>query len=99
MSLLGAMIGRFYQPILAQARQDGIPILDLSNVFNPYQGLYESGIEPNEHGSELIAEGIAHIVQNHDFDDGESQIYAKFGEGYTGSANTTSWRVAYPIRA
>lgn len=73
---LGALIEKFYQPILKRAKEDGIPILDLPNTFDPYQNLYLSGIEPGVEGGKLIAEGIAHIVQNHCYSS-PSKLYAK----------------------
>lgn len=45
MSLFGALLMRFYQPILKEARDARIPVLDLPNTFNPYDDLYISGIE------------------------------------------------------
>ncbi|PIS00380.1 MAG: hypothetical protein COT84_08075 [Chlamydiae bacterium CG10_big_fil_rev_8_21_14_0_10_35_9] len=95
MSLFGALLQKFYHPMLAKAREDRIPVLDLPNTFNPYEDLYESGIEPNANGSKLIAEGIAHIVQNHDFE-GTGRIYAKRDENYTSLPITKGWTVEYP---
>lgn len=77
MSLFGALLMRFYQPILKEARDARIPVLDLPNTFNPYDDLYISGIEPSAQGSALIAEGIAYIVENHDFEEEQSMIYSK----------------------
>lgn len=95
MSLFGTLLERFYQPMLKEAREARIPVLDLPNTFNPYHGLYISGIEPNKKGSALIAKGIAHIVQNHDFQ-GESMIYAETNDQYAASPNSRGWSVAYP---
>lgn len=99
MSMLGALMRSFYQPILEKAKKEGIPILDLPNTFNPYQKLYECGIEPNKEGGGLIAEGIHHIVKHHDFK-GESMIYSKpFGHSkYQGAvfADPSEWSVASP---
>jgi len=75
-SMLNGMLERFYQPLLKKAKEENIPILDLSNTFNPYKPLYMSGIEPNEAGGKLIAEGIDHIIRHHDFS-GPSKLYAK----------------------
>lgn len=99
MVLLGAMMQRFYQPILEQAKKDGIPILDMPNTFHPYRNLYECGIEPNAQGSELIAEGIHHILKNHDFT-GKSMMYAKdpnvpLAIYESKETNPSTWRVAY----
>lgn len=99
MSMLGGMLESFYQPILNRAKKDRIPILDLPNTFNPYEKLYECGIEPNAKGGKLIADGIHHIVTQHDFSK-ESILYSKpSGKSeFTGAANRNSseWKVAYP---
>lgn len=76
-------------------KDSNIPVLDLPNTFNPNNNLYECGIEPNGKGSKLIAEGIAHIVQNHDFND-QSVLYAKNDQNYSAAQNTPYWSVAYP---
>lgn len=96
MSLFGALLMRFYQPILKEARDARIPVLDLPNTFNPYDDLYISGIEPSAQGSALIAEGIAYIVENHDFEEEQSMIYSKTDDSYGGRLNTEKWSVAYP---
>ena len=62
-----------------------------------------SGIEPGEKGSELIAEGIDHIIKNHDYDDEDSvsKLYSKKGSAdkYFASDNTVSgWEVSYPVK-
>lgn len=97
---IGALMKRFYAPILLQAEKDRIPILDLPNTFNPFDGsLYLSGIEPSKKGGRLIAEGIAHIIGNHDFG-GKSRIYAKSASSLSYSGDDlnggTSWTVRYP---
>ncbi len=100
MATMSALIQSFYQPMLAKAKEERIPILDLSNTFNPYEKLYESGIEPNAEGGKLIAEGIDHIVKHHDFT-GESMLYSKPGgtSEFVGNANASNWKVALPIKA
>lgn len=101
MATLGGLMETFYRPILAQAKEDGIPILDLPNTFNPYEKLYISGIEPSKEGGALIAEGISHIVKHHDFHFC-SVIYSKRDPQaeYTDSENPgfRGWQVAYPSR-
>ncbi len=101
MSMLGGMLESFYRPILKLAKKERIPILDLSNTFNPYKNLYTCGIEPNEAGGKLIADGIDHIVSKHDFS-GESVLYSKKDEksGFMGKANrnASDWQVVYPSR-
>lgn len=75
-AVLGALMEKFYQPILKYAKDQAIPILDLPNTFNPYKKLYLAGIEPGVEGGKLIAEGIDHIVKNHDYNS-SSKLYAK----------------------
>lgn len=98
MATLGGLMETFYKPILAKAKKENIPVLDLPNTFNPYKPLYQSQIEPNEAGGALIAEGIDHIVRNHDFS-GPSQLYAKPDDNdYRASLNpgSSGWKVHYP---
>jgi hypothetical protein len=101
LATLGGLMERFYSPILAHAKQEGIPILDLPNTFNPHDpALYINQIEPSAKGGALIAEGIKHIVINHEFSSKRSIMYAKKDgvPGFTGSDNPGSrgWQVAYP---
>jgi lysophospholipase L1-like esterase len=77
MVVLGELMTLFYRPILEYANQKNIPVLDLANTFNPYEKLYEGGIEPNHNGSQLIAEGIHHIIENHNFTSGHSALYSR----------------------
>ena len=97
MLCMGTLLQSFYRPILQQAKKDKIPILDLPNTFNPYKDLYDHGIEPGKQGTELIAEGIAHIVKNHDYST-ESKLYSKKGNEYNAAINQPSnWNVSYPL--
>lgn len=96
MLCLETLLQSFYRPILEQAKKDSIPVLDLPNTFNPNNDLYDSGIEPGKQGAELIAEGVAHIVNNHDYSK-PSQLYSKTKDVYEGAINEPSnWKVAYP---
>jgi hypothetical protein len=97
MTTLGGLIEKFYKPILAKAREEKIPILDLPNTFNPYEELYEEGIEPNKEGGKVIAEGISYIVKTHKFETPESWIYSKGtkGLGWSPSPNEGDWEVNY----
>lgn len=98
MSMFNALLKSFYLPVLRYAKKEKIPLLDLSNTFNPYDKLYCEGIEPNESGSKLIAEGVYHIVKNHNFK-GDSLVYAKSDENetYTAKPNDPeTWQVAHP---
>jgi hypothetical protein len=63
MTMIGALMEKFYQPMLERAVRDHLPILDLPNSFNPYDRLYISGIEPNVRAGELIAQGITTIIK------------------------------------
>lgn len=99
-STISALMESFYQPMLAKAKKENIPILDLPNTFNPHEKLYESGIEPNAAGGKLIAEGIDHIVKHHDFS-GESKLYSKpsGSSEYVGIGHASDWKVALPTKA
>ncbi len=99
MTLLGHLMRSFYQPILEYAQKERIPVLDLPNTFNPHQNLYTSGIEPNKNGSQLIAQGLEHILVEHNFQK-ESMLYARSNQepSYTGKPNNpTAWEVEYPL--
>ncbi len=74
--LLADFMKEFYAPILKAAKEKKIPVLDLSRTFDPKARLYICGIEPNKAGGALIAEGLKHIIKQHDFA-GESKVYAK----------------------
>ena len=83
--LLGSLMEWFYKPILEDAKKRNIPILDITNTFDPFHDqkisenedrMYVCQIEPGPKGSELIAEGIDHIVKNHDYTQ-PSLIYSK----------------------
>jgi len=102
MATLGGLMETFYRPILAQAKADGIPILDLPNTFNPYDSsLYIAQIEPSQKGGQLIAEGLDHIIKHHDFTSPESLMYSKRGSDQEFTANenpgSSGWSVAYPL--
>ena len=99
MAALGGLMKTFYQPILERAKRDRLPVLDLANTFHPRKKIYACGIEPGEKGGRLIAEGIWHIVKQHDFSK-ESFLYSKTSSqsSYTRKPNASpaSWYVAYP---
>jgi hypothetical protein len=97
MATLGGLMETFYKPILAQAKKDRIPILDLPNTLNPYGDFYIAQIEPNAEASQLIAEGLSHIIHHHDFTRG-SLIYSKKENQaeYTAAENLNGWTVDYP---
>ncbi len=55
-----------YAPIIAKAKEKGLPMIDLPNTFDIRNDkLYCSQIEPSEQGGEIISQLIAHIVKNH----------------------------------
>ena len=95
-AMIGALLEKFYAPILERAKEDHIPVLDLTNTFDPYKPLYDSGIEPGPMGGILIANGIEHVVKNHDYQ-GTSRIYsappatAKYDS--TENDNPAGWEV------
>jgi hypothetical protein len=93
MATLGSLMEKFYQPILVQAKRDGIPILDLPNSFDPYdETLYLSQIEPSAKGSKLIAKGIKEIIDDYVAD--ESRIYTIIPKGSTSVVNDPAhWKV------
>jgi hypothetical protein len=103
LATLGGLLETFYKPILAEAKANGIPVLDLPNTFNPNDSsLYIAQIEPSRKGGQLIAEGLAHIIKHHDFTSSNSKsvIYSK-GESnqeFTSAKNPglSGWSVAYP---
>ncbi|HEX4839329.1 MAG TPA: hypothetical protein VFU89_02670, partial [Rhabdochlamydiaceae bacterium] len=103
MAALGGLMETFYRPILAQAKADGIPILDLPNTFNPYDSsLYIAQIEPSQKGGQLIAEGLDHIIKHHDFTSSKSLMYSKrdSNQKFTATENpgSSGWSVAYPTK-
>ena len=66
-----------YPEILKFARDFKLPIIDLPRTFDATDGdLYKCQIEPSAKGGALIADLIAHVVKNHDFD-GPSAFYFK----------------------
>jgi hypothetical protein len=66
-AVFGASLERLYQPILEKAKEDNLPILDLPNLFNPYdRTLYESEIEPSGKGGKFIAGELAKIIETYD---------------------------------
>ncbi|MCE5293668.1 MAG: hypothetical protein LLF94_03515 [Chlamydiales bacterium] len=100
LTALGGLMESFYRPILARAKADNIPVLDLPNTFNPYKDLYTAQIEPNEKGGELIAQGIAKIIEA---DDGKtSKLWAKkpgdLAYKATENPGANGWKVTFPAR-
>lgn len=79
MATLSGLMESFYKPILARAKADKIPVLDLPNTLDPHKPLFTSQIEPNKEGGTLIAEGLAHIIKTHNHQVDPSLLYAKNG--------------------
>jgi hypothetical protein len=97
MATLSGLMEAFYKPILERAKKERIPVLDLPNTFDPTRALYRAQIEPNAAGGRLIASGITHIIQQHNFE-GESLLYAtnlSRDDTFTASPNpgNSGWRV------
>jgi hypothetical protein len=102
MAALGGLMETFYRPLLAQAKAEGIPILDLPNTFNPNDSsLYIAQIEPSQEGSKLIAEGIDNIIKRHDFTNSRSVMYSKRDSDerfIPFEPESGGWSVAYPAK-
>lgn len=72
---IGLLMQTIYAPVFKVAREKGIPIIDMARSFDLNDpSLYVSQIEPSELGSKIIADTIAHCVNNHQVNDG-SQFY------------------------
>lgn len=92
--VIGALMEKLYRPILEYAKNEKLPILDLPNIFNPFQkDLYLSEIEPSEQGGNHIANRLATIIQIH----AKSSPSTIYGSG-SGPNNPEKWTVAYPSK-
>jgi hypothetical protein len=99
MAMMGALMEKFYQPMLERARQRLLPILDLPNSFNPYADLYISGIEPNARAGALIAQGITTIIRGSDLGRAHTlDVAAIYRCDRGGTAIPRHWQVEYPSR-
>lgn len=95
-TMLGYMMERFYRPILQHAEKEGIPVLDLSNCFNPFETqLYHTGIEPSKEGGEKISEGLARIIQK-ELRPEQNSLMLHDCEGGVKKMESHLWRVVYP---
>lgn len=92
MAMLGALMEKYYRPILERAKKDYLPILDLPNSFNPYEKLYISGIEPSKEGGELIATGLNQIIRNSIYET-SSRIF--LCNGQSSNNDPQNWEVKY----
>ncbi len=76
---LHAIMEKAYGPIIAHARENQIPILDMSTTFDhTNKDLYVRQIEPSKSGAAVIADMISHVINVHDFS-GPSAMYVKPG--------------------
>ena len=99
MTTLGALLETFYRPILAEAQKSRTPVLDLANMFDPYNSnLYTSQIEPSQAGGSLIAQGLSHIIKHSKPEEEPSLIYFTTPTGaMTSKVNEPlKWKVIYP---
>jgi hypothetical protein len=106
MGVLGNLLQLFYRPILERAKKDNIPVLDLSNTFDPYDhSLYNATIEPSRLGGEIIAKGICEIVKReHARTEEVSKLYSTMLENPQDESMTfqstindpANWQVHYP---
>lgn len=68
-----------YAPIIAYARENQIPILDMATTFDhTSKDIYVAQIEPGRQGAAIIANMITHVINTHDFN-GPSSLYVKPG--------------------
>ena len=73
-----ALMERVYAPVLALARELGLPVIDLPRSFDCRDaGLYRMQIEPSAAGGALIAELVAHVLRAHDWGAARSVLYRK----------------------
>lgn len=64
---LNGLMENIYAPVLALARERGLPVIDLPRTFDIYRSeLYEHQIEPSGKGGEVIAAIAKYVVANHD---------------------------------
>ncbi len=78
LTCLGALLEKFYRPIVNRSVAMDIPILDLPNTFDPHNSsLYLAQIEPSAMGGALIAEGLAKVIKEYQPSTNGNQIYSK----------------------
>eukprot|EP00931_Biecheleriopsis_adriatica_P114179 TRINITY_DN89671_c0_g1_i1.p1 TRINITY_DN89671_c0_g1~~TRINITY_DN89671_c0_g1_i1.p1 ORF type:complete len:177 (-),score=15.76 TRINITY_DN89671_c0_g1_i1:39-491(-) len=76
-SKLNHLMEQVYNPILAMASENHLPVIDLPRSFSIQdESLYRCQIEPSAAGGSLITELISHVVCNHDFA-GTSMLYLR----------------------
>ena len=85
-----------YKPIFAFAQKLKLPIIDLTNSFDPMDGtLYVSQIEPSVEGGKIIATLIKHVLSNHKFNENESTLYKIKGSDINSELNqgVDTWKI------
>ncbi len=65
----------FNDVIIRQAFMAGVPLIDLRLVCNEDKD-YANEIEPSESGGEKIANAIARLVLDHNFESGRTEVFA-----------------------
>lgn len=90
-TMISALMEKFYRPMLSLAHQNKLPILDLPNSFNPFRPLYTCGIEPSKKGARLIAKGLTNLIQK--YPTTESRRFLCNGQECINDGS--NWGVAY----
>eukprot|EP00239_Pterosperma_sp_CCMP1384_P008306 CAMPEP_0197848014 /NCGR_PEP_ID=MMETSP1438-20131217/7779_1 /TAXON_ID=1461541 /ORGANISM="Pterosperma sp., Strain CCMP1384" /LENGTH=299 /DNA_ID=CAMNT_0043460129 /DNA_START=171 /DNA_END=1070 /DNA_ORIENTATION=+ len=95
-TLVNGLMETVYAPVVDLARKLSLPIIDLPNTFDIHDSsMYISQIEPSAEGGELIAELIAHVIENHPWK--HSVLYSKPPQSSTVNAVVNqegiNWRV------
>ena len=74
---LAQLMGVIFAPVLALARAERLPVVDLPNSMDPSDAsLFSHQIEPSAAGSAFIAGMLADVLGSHDFA-GPSRIYSR----------------------
>lgn len=102
-SIAGHLLEKIYQPIIDLAKKEGIPVLDLTNTFNPENlKLYSHNDSPSEQGGKIIAKGLSHIIC--DYENNKGKIVSGLLDMDNDvsfdskSIQTNDWKVIYPIK-
>jgi lysophospholipase L1-like esterase len=64
----------FNDIIIREAVRAGVPLLDLRLICNRDED-YANPIEPSEEGGRKIAEAIVHLVREHQFESGRTEVF------------------------
>merc|ERR1712137_46148 len=77
MQKMNQLFSLLYPSVLEAARKYSLPLIDLSNTFEPrFSKLFCSQIEPSAYGSSLIAQLIAHTFTKHQWPSTQSCFYS-----------------------